>query len=127
MTKTDKNDNISRVGKIIVLEAFMLEYIQQTIIGFTIVMISMAVLTLILILISSLTKMTNKKIVEEKTENNLVLRIEKEEEDDKELIAVISAAINEYARSQNKNLRIVSFKRASDKAPAWNKTSRTYF
>ena len=103
----------------------MLEYLQLTIIGFSIVILTMTILTFILILISSLSKNKNKEKKEEevKTED-FIIKVAKEEDDSKQVIAVITAAINEYARSQNKTLRIVSFKRASDKAPAWNKRSR---
>lgn len=45
--------------------------------------------------------------------------------DDKELIAVITAAIAASLNTSTYNLKVKSFRRISDKSPLWNKAGRT--
>ena len=46
-------------------------------------------------------------------------------EDENELVAVLTAAImSYYGTAKNCNLRITSYKRAENRAPAWNNAGR---
>lgn len=111
----------------------MIEYIGLTLIGFTIVMLVMVILTLILMFVSNLSKRKDKnkgnEVNNEKPlKNGLpdeIIPVEDKNNNNDELIAVITAAINAYTtRDSGTKLRVISFKRVGDNAPAWNKTSR---
>jgi hypothetical protein len=46
------------------------------------------------------------------------------EDDNSELIAVITAAISAFASKDHKTLRVVSFRRVGDNSPTWSMASR---
>lgn len=108
----------------------MLKNLEVTILGFSIVMLVMAAITLILMLLPYIlgTKKRETKKNKDKDEKNHQEHIEinniSKTNDNTELIAVITAALNAYTRHENKNIRVVSFKRIGDNSPSWNMSSR---
>lgn len=115
----------------------MASRLEVTILGFLIVMIVMAAITLIMMLLPYLIGTVKKD--NKKNKNKDVTEIIKKAEihqapvepkkisntqEDTELFAIITASIHAYTSRENKNLRVVSFKRVGDNAPAWNMISR---
>jgi competence protein ComGC len=114
----------------------MAEHLQFSLIGFVIVVLIMAAISLILMFIPLLYGKSNKKVKENKTkiEKTKVDEVQTQETapvqtasveyDDSELIAVITAAISAFASKEHKTLRVVSFRRVGDNSPAWSMASR---
>lgn len=103
-------------------------------VGISIVFICMILITLVLYLFPLIFgggNKNNKSKKKEKeieqvaaTEENTVVKASAEK-DDKELIAVITAAISAYLGSDSGiKFRVASFRRVGDNTSAWSKTSR---
>ena len=105
------------------------------IVGISIVFICMILITLVLYLFPLIfgndkkNKDNNSKKEKNKEAKEQVVAsepvVESVKNDDKELIAVISAAISAYLGSNSGiKFRVKSFRRVGDNASAWSKTSR---
>ncbi len=93
---------------------------QVTLIGLIIVFSVLIILMCVLVIMRVIFTKNDKKpeIVkaEPAAEETAV-----QEEDDEELIAVLTAAVAASLNTSTYNLRIKSFKRVGNNAPAWNK------
>ncbi|MGI6529694.1 MAG: OadG family protein [Clostridia bacterium] len=114
----------------------MAEHLQFSVIGFVIVILIMAAISLILMLIPIIFGKSNKKVKEKKVkiekakvdevkiQETTPVQTSLVEDDNSELIAVITAAISAFASKDHKTLRVVSFRRVGDNSPAWSMASR---
>lgn len=114
----------------------MTDNLQFALIGFVIVVLIMAAISLILMLIPIISGKSHKKdkaekvkVKKEKAEEVIIQETKpvqalSAQDDNAELIAVITAAISAFASKENKTLRVVSFRRVGDNSPAWSMASR---
>ena len=93
---------------------------QVTLIGLIIVFSVLIILMCVLVVMRVVLTRNDKKPAEVKAEP-AAKEIAVQEEDDEELIAVLTAAIAASLNTSTYNLNIKSFKRIGNNAPAWNK------
>ena len=100
---------------------------ETTVIGLCIVFGVLIILMIVLMLMKVIFyKDPNKQVKTEAPVTNVEAAPAKEEETDEgELIAVLTAAIASSLNTSTYNLRIKSYRRTDNKAPAWNKAGLT--
>jgi len=105
------------------------ESISTTVFGMGLVLVTLYVLSLILdlmrVIFAPKTKVEKKEVLTEK-EETIETNTTDEEEDDTQLVAVISAAIAHYLQSPISNIKIGSIIKIHEKTPIWGLESRLY-
>ncbi len=109
------NGTITQMLVIAVMGIFMV---------FAVLSILWAVIEIMHFFVTLPEKRKNKKTMEKPVEVVEVKQPEVAEEDEEELIAVITAAIAASLNTSTYNLKIKSFRRVGQTAPAWNAVSR---
>ena len=95
---------------------------QTTIIGLAIVFAVLVILMFVLKIMEKIFAPKTEKKAEVVAPVSVVKQAEVvETEDDEEIIAVLTAAIAASLNTSTYNLRIKSFRRVANNAPAWNK------
>ena len=97
--------------------------LQTTIIGLIIVFLVLVVLMVVLVAMKYVfaPKTDKKEVSAPVVETAKETPVPIQEEDDEEIIAVLTAAIAASLNTSTYNLKIKSFKRVANTAPAWNK------
>jgi sodium pump decarboxylase gamma subunit len=104
------------------------EGLQVTVIGVLTVFFVLIILMVLLIVMEKIFYKKPEKNNIKEVENKPVEKEEdimEDETDNDELIAILTAAVASCLNTSTYNLKIKSFKRIKDTAPAWNRISRT--
>lgn len=104
------------------------ESISTTVFGMGLVLVTLYVLSLILdlmrVIFAPKTKVEKKEVLTEKEE--IIETNTTDEEDDTQLVAVISAALAHYLQSPVSSIKIGSIRKIHEKTPLWGLESRIY-
>lgn len=99
--------------------------LQTTVVGLTIVFSVLIILMLVLMLMKKIFYKEPKKAelvkAKEAPAPVEVKAVKETEEDEEELIAVLTAAVAASLNTSTYNLRIKSYRRVNNEAPAWNR------
>lgn len=94
--------------------------LQTTVIGLVIVFAVLIVLMLVLVAMKYIFAPKNEE--KPAADNIDIIPVQKQpEEDEEELIAVLTAAVAASLNTSTYNLKIKSYRRIGNNAPAWNK------
>ena len=109
------------------LSEALIEGLSTTVLGMATVFAVLAILMLaIQIMKSVFYKSPEKKVAEQKpVEVKSEAVINEPQEDEEELIAVLTAAIAASLNTSTYNLRIKSYRRIENRNPAWNRAAVT--
>ncbi len=100
------------------LQEALLEGVRVTGIGLSIVFAVLVILMLVMVIMKKV--FYKEPSVKEKTVTVTPVALEPEENED-ELIAVLTAAVAASLNTSTYNLKIKSYKRVQNQAPSWNK------
>lgn len=104
------------------------ESIRTTLFGMGLVLGTLFILSLVLdlmrVIFAPKTKVEKKEVLTEKEE--IIETNTTDEEDDTQLVAVISAALAHYLQSPVSSIKIGSIRKIHEKTPIWGLESRIY-
>lgn len=104
------------------------ESIRTTLFGMGLVLGTLFILSLVLdlmrVIFAPKTKVEKKEVLTEKEE--IIETNTTDEEDDTQLVAVISAALAHYLQSPVSSIKIGSIRKIHEKTPLWGLESRIY-
>lgn len=104
------------------------ESISTTLFGMGLVLGTLFILSLVLdlmrVIFAPKTKVEKKEVLTEKEE--IIETNTTDEEDDTQLVAVISAALAHYLQSPVSSIKIGSIRKIHEKTPIWGLESRLY-